>query len=60
VPPVAELASLGVARVSVGGAFAFAALAGAVEAAHELRERRTYGYPERGAAGVKAVRAAFG
>ena len=30
VPTVAELASLGVARISVGGAFAFAALGGAV------------------------------
>jgi 2-methylisocitrate lyase-like PEP mutase family enzyme len=43
-PPVAELARLGVARVSVGGAFAFAAYAALVEAARELRETGTYGY----------------
>jgi 2-methylisocitrate lyase-like PEP mutase family enzyme len=60
VPPVSELAALGVARVSVGGAFAFAAIGGAVEAARELRERGTYGYLERSAAGAKAVRSAFG
>jgi 2-methylisocitrate lyase-like PEP mutase family enzyme len=40
-PPVEELKAAGVARVSVGGAFAFAALAGMVEAARELRDRGT-------------------
>jgi 2-methylisocitrate lyase-like PEP mutase family enzyme len=60
VPPVSELASLGVARVSVGGAFAFAALGGAVAAGRELREAGTYGYLERSAEGIKAVRSAFG
>lgn len=49
-PPVGELASAGVARVSVGGAFAFAALAGLVDAATELRHEGTYGYWERIAA----------
>jgi 2-methylisocitrate lyase-like PEP mutase family enzyme len=58
-PPVAELASLGVARVSVGGAFAFAALAAARDAALELRERGTYAYTERSAEGGRAARAAF-
>jgi 2-methylisocitrate lyase-like PEP mutase family enzyme len=43
-PSVEELASAGVARVSVGGAFAFVALAGLVDAALELKERGTYGY----------------
>ena len=43
-PPVAELAAAGVARVSVGGAFAFAALGAAVEAADELRSQGTYGF----------------
>jgi 2-methylisocitrate lyase-like PEP mutase family enzyme len=43
-PSVNELASAGVARVSVGGAFAFVALAGLVNAALELKERGTYGY----------------
>ena len=53
------LAALGVARVSVGGAFAFAALAGLREAAEELRDRGTYGYLERTAVGGQAARAAF-
>jgi 2-methylisocitrate lyase-like PEP mutase family enzyme len=43
-PPVDELAEIGVARISVGGTFAFAALAGMIDAATELRERGTYGY----------------
>jgi 2-methylisocitrate lyase-like PEP mutase family enzyme len=43
-PPVSELAALGVARISVGGAFAYAAFAGLVDAATELKERGTYGY----------------
>ena len=59
VPTVAELASLGVARVSVGGAFAFAALAALSDAAEELRDEGTFGYLERSAAGVKAARSAF-
>jgi 2-methylisocitrate lyase-like PEP mutase family enzyme len=56
---VAELAALGVARISVGGAFAFSSLGALVEAATELRDHGTYGYAERAAAGVKAARAAF-
>jgi 2-methylisocitrate lyase-like PEP mutase family enzyme len=59
VPPVAELAALGVCRVSVGGAFAFAALGAVVEAATELREHGTYGFAERARAGSKAAREAF-
>ena len=59
-PPVAELASVGVARVSVGGAFAFAAYGALVEAATELLEAGTFGYRERSSTGAKAVRAAFG
>lgn len=43
-PTVAELADLGVARISVGGAFAFAALGALVEAARELQTAGTYGY----------------
>jgi len=58
-PSVAELASLGVARISVGGAFAFAALAALCDAASELRDEGTYGYLERTAAGAKAARGAF-
>jgi 2-methylisocitrate lyase-like PEP mutase family enzyme len=59
-PTVAELASAGVARVSVGGAFAFAALGAVVEAAHELQDEGTHGYAQRFAAGRKAATAAFG
>lgn len=58
-PAVAELAEAGIARVSVGGAFAFAAFGAAVEAARELLEEGTYGFAARSAAGAKAVRAAF-
>jgi 2-methylisocitrate lyase-like PEP mutase family enzyme len=59
-PSTAELAALGVARVSVGGAFAFAAVGGLREAAEELRDRGTYGYLERTALGIEAARSAFG
>ncbi|HET6877570.1 MAG TPA: isocitrate lyase/phosphoenolpyruvate mutase family protein [Jatrophihabitans sp.] len=45
-PTVAELAELGVARISVGGAFAFAALGALVDAAREFREQGTYGFWE--------------
>ena len=58
-PSVAELAQLGVARVSVGGAFAFAAVAGLVAAAEELRDQGTYGFTEAAATGARAVRSAF-
>ncbi|MBV9919067.1 MAG: isocitrate lyase/phosphoenolpyruvate mutase family protein [Solirubrobacterales bacterium] len=59
-PAVAELSELGVARISVGGAFAFNALGALVEAAQELRERGTYGFLERSAGGIRAARDAFG
>jgi len=59
VPPVAELAALGVSRVSAGGAFAFAAVAGALAAAQELRERGTYGFAADAAAGSRAAQRAF-
>jgi 2-methylisocitrate lyase-like PEP mutase family enzyme len=59
-PPLSELASLGVARLSVGGAFAFAALGALVEAATELRDQGTYGYWERAGPGVRAARETFG
>ncbi|MGB0093023.1 MAG: isocitrate lyase/phosphoenolpyruvate mutase family protein [Solirubrobacteraceae bacterium] len=58
-PSVGELAALGVSRVSVGGAFAFAALGAVIEAARELREQGTYGYLERAAVGGRAAREAF-
>jgi 2-methylisocitrate lyase-like PEP mutase family enzyme len=59
VPSTAELASLGVARISIGGAFAFAALGALAEAATELRDAGTYGYLERSAIGGRAARSAF-
>lgn len=58
-PTVAELAEAGVARISVGGAFAFAALGGAVAAARELRESGTYGFWEAAATGARAAKRAF-
>jgi 2-methylisocitrate lyase-like PEP mutase family enzyme len=58
-PAVAELADLGVARVSVGGAFAFAALGALVEAARELRIAGTYGYLRHAGTGRQAVGTAF-
>ena len=58
-PAVSELARVGVRRLSVGGAFAFAALGAVVQAANELAGDGTYGYFERAAIGVKAARSAF-
>jgi 2-methylisocitrate lyase-like PEP mutase family enzyme len=59
-PTIGELADVGVARVSVGGGFAYAALGGLVDAATELRDHGTYGFWEQGARGRAAVRRAFG
>jgi 2-methylisocitrate lyase-like PEP mutase family enzyme len=58
-PGVAELAEAGVHRISVGGAFAFAALGAMVDAATELREQGTYGYLSLTRKGAAAARAAF-
>jgi len=59
VPPVAELAALGVRRISVGGAFAFVALGAAAQAARQLLDHGTYGSFELQQAGVEAARACF-
>jgi 2-methylisocitrate lyase-like PEP mutase family enzyme len=59
VPPVPALAQAGVSRISVGGAFAFAALGAVVSAATELREQGTYGFRAGSAAGAAAARRAF-
>lgn len=59
VPAVPELAAAGVARVSVGGGFAFAALGALVEAAGELRDAGTYGFWDRAAIGAGAAASAF-
>jgi len=58
-PNVAALASAGVRRISVGGAFAWVALGALVEAARELMEQGTYGYFDRVAVGSSTARAAF-
>jgi 2-methylisocitrate lyase-like PEP mutase family enzyme len=59
-PPVAELAAAGVGRISVGGAFAFAALGAVVEAATELRQAGTYGFQQHASTGRTAAGSAFG
>ncbi|HVB44306.1 MAG TPA: isocitrate lyase/phosphoenolpyruvate mutase family protein [Streptosporangiaceae bacterium] len=58
-PSVADLAAIGVKRISVGGAFAFTALGAVVQAARELREQGTYGYWHLARPGSAAARAAF-
>lgn len=58
-PDVAGLAELGVARISIGGAFAYAALAGLAAAARELRDEGTYGFWERTSVGRDLVDEAF-
>jgi 2-methylisocitrate lyase-like PEP mutase family enzyme len=58
-PSVGELAEAGVSRVSVGGAFAYAALGALVDAATELRDKGTYGYLAASATGRQAVQRAF-
>jgi 2-methylisocitrate lyase-like PEP mutase family enzyme len=58
-PPVAELATLGVRRVSVGGGFAFVAAGALVAAGRELLEQGTYGFWETAGAGYAATHEAF-
>jgi 2-methylisocitrate lyase-like PEP mutase family enzyme len=58
-PTVAELADAGVARVSVGGALAFASFGALVAAARELLDEGTYGFGAAAAAGRAATRSAF-
>jgi 2-methylisocitrate lyase-like PEP mutase family enzyme len=58
-PSTTELGRLGVSRISVGGAFAFAALGELCDAAQELQERGTYGFLERAAIGARAARSAL-
>jgi len=60
VPPVAELTEIGVKRVSVGGAFAWAALGAAADAARELLEQGTYGYWDVTARGAAIAKPALG
>ncbi|MDB5797941.1 MAG: hypothetical protein JWP36_1843 [Paucimonas sp.] len=48
---MADLAGVGVKRVSVGGSLARAALGGFMRAAEELRDQGTFGYNDQAAAG---------
>jgi 2-methylisocitrate lyase-like PEP mutase family enzyme len=58
-PPVAELAAIGVSRVSVGGAFTFLALGALTQAAEELRDHGTYDFVEQSTLGFRTARDAF-
>ena len=58
VPPVAELAELGVARVSVGSGFSLVAYGALANAAKELLEQGAYGWWEQAGA-ARALRSAF-
>lgn len=59
-PTVAELADAGVARISVGGAFAFAGLAAVAEAAKEFREQGTVGFTDVASTGLQLAKDAYG
>jgi 2-methylisocitrate lyase-like PEP mutase family enzyme len=59
-PTVAQLKELGVARISVGSAFALVATGAVVTAARELLEEGTYGFWATAGPGMAAARAAFG
>ncbi len=58
-PTISDLAAAGVRRVSVGGAFAYAALGALAEAATELRDEGTYRYFDRAKIGLSVGRSAF-
>src|SRR6516164_3379062 len=58
-PTVAELADVGVRRISVGSAFAWVALGGVVEAAQELLAAGAYGFFARAGTGRQLAQAVF-
>jgi 2-methylisocitrate lyase-like PEP mutase family enzyme len=58
-PAVAELAEIGVARISVGGSFAFTAYAAMIEAARQLRDAGTYSGGEQLKAALPMIKAAL-
>lgn len=58
-PTVAELAELGVARISVGSGFSLTAAGALVGAAKELLEQGTYGFWATAGEGMQATRAAY-
>lgn len=59
-PTVPELADAGVARISVGGAFAFVGLAAVAEAARELLGSGTVGFTEEAGRGAALAQDVFG
>src|SRR3954451_481467 len=60
VPPVEELAEIGVKRASVGGAFAFAAYEAAADAGRELLGEGTTGYLDLARRGMREAHQTFG
>jgi 2-methylisocitrate lyase-like PEP mutase family enzyme len=58
-PTVAQLAEAGVARISVGGSFAWVAVAAVADAARELRESGTVGFLDRAREGGQLARRAY-
>ena len=58
--PVAELARLGVARISVGGVFSRVAIAAVTRAARELLDEGTYGFLDLAAEAGTQMTVAFG
>jgi len=59
-PTIDELASVGVSRVSIGGAFAYAALGALAQAAEELTRPGPYGFWDLADAGRALAGRAFG
>ena len=59
-PPVGELAEIGIARVSVGGSLAWTALSAFVDAATELRDQGTYEWASAVPGAREVVQQAFG
>ena len=58
-PPIADLAEMGVARISVGGVFTWTAYAALIAAATELRDAGTYTYAEKLASARDIINAAL-
>jgi len=59
VPPVSDLAGVGVARISIGSGFARVSLAALVDAGNELLTAGTYGFTAAAGRGAEAARRAF-
>ena len=59
VPPVSELAALGVKRISVGSAFSLVGIGAVAEAAREFLDTGTYGFWDAAAAAVALRNQAF-